>query len=57
MSHRLNDLCDYYGKSLEHHYAVSDSYAYAEIPPKYLKNGADKHIKNSLLVLNKGRWE
>lgn len=41
MSHKLNDLCDYYGIELNHHHAASDSHACAEILLRYLENGAD----------------
>ncbi len=41
MSHKLNDLCCYYGIELEHHYAASDSHACAEILLRYLESGAD----------------
>lgn len=41
MSHKLNVLCDYYGVSLNHHQAASDSRACAEILLNYLKGGAD----------------
>ena len=41
MSHKLNDLCDYYGIRLNHHRADSDSHACAEILLRYLAGGAD----------------
>lgn len=41
MSHKLNDLCDYYGISLNHHHAGSDSLVCAEILLRYIENGAD----------------
>lgn len=41
MSHKLNVLCDYYGISLDHHNAVSDSQACAEILLRYIAAGAD----------------
>ena len=41
MSHKLNDLCDYYGIALDHHQAASDSRACAEILLRYLESGAD----------------
>ena len=41
ISHKLNDLCDYYGICLNHHRADSDSRACAEILLRYLKAGAD----------------
>ena len=47
MSRKLNVLCDYYGISLDHHQAASDSRACAEILLRYLENGADirQHIR------------
>lgn len=47
MSHKLNDLCDYYGISLDHHQAASDSRACGEILLRYLEDGADirQHIR------------
>ena len=41
VSHRLNELCCYYGISLAHHHAGSDSLACAEILLRYLESGAD----------------
>lgn len=41
VSHKLNDLCDYYGISLNHHRADSDSRAAAEILMRYIDSGAD----------------
>lgn len=41
MSHRLNDLCCYYGIELDHHKAASDSRACAEILLRYIEDGAD----------------
>ena len=41
VSHKLNDLCDYYGIRLDHHRADSDSRACAEILLRYMKSGAD----------------
>ena len=40
ISHRLNDLCDYYGICLDHHRADSDSHACAEILLRYMQAGA-----------------
>ncbi len=40
VSHRLNDLCAYYGIRLNHHQADSDSRACAEILLRYLQSGA-----------------
>lgn len=52
MSHKLNDLCDYYGIELEHHRADSDSHACAEILINYLEEGVDvnKHIRTCSLL-------
>ena len=41
VSHRLNNLCDYYGICLDHHHADSDSRACAEILLRYMESGAD----------------
>ena len=41
VSHRLNELCCYYGISLTHHHAGSDSRACAEILLRYFRSGAD----------------
>ncbi|MDE7293598.1 MAG: 3'-5' exonuclease [Oscillospiraceae bacterium] len=41
MSHKLNDMCEYYGISLDHHNAASDSLACAKILLKYIASGAD----------------
>ena len=47
ISHKLNDMCDYYGIALDHHKASSDSRACAEILLRYLAAGADirQHIR------------
>ena len=47
VSHRLNDLCAYYGIRLAHHQADSDSQACAQILLRYLESGADpsKYVK------------
>ena len=47
ISHKLNDMCDYYGIALDHHKASSDSRACAEILMRYLAAGADirQHIR------------
>lgn len=47
ISHKLNDLCDYYGISLNHHQADSDSHACAEIFLHYIESGAspEKYIR------------
>lgn len=42
VSHKLNDLCDYYGIELDHHKADSDSHACAEILLKYFEAGAEE---------------
>ena len=41
ISHRLNDLCDYFSIDLDHHRADSDSRACAEILLRYMERGAD----------------
>ena len=41
VSHKLNDLCSYYGICLDHHKADSDSNAAAEILLRYMEAGAD----------------
>ena len=41
ISHRLGDLCAYYGIRLNHHQADSDSLACAQILIRYLESGAD----------------
>ena len=47
ISHKLNDMCDYYGIELQHHHAASDSRACAEILLNYIKDGTDlkQHIR------------
>ena len=47
ISHKLNDMCDYYGIRLNHHRADSDSHACAEILLRYLEAGAEaeKYIR------------
>ena len=47
ISHKLNDMCDYYGICLNHHQADSDSRACAEILIRYIEQGADpgKYIR------------
>ena len=47
ISHRLNDMCAYYGIGLDHHKADSDSLACAEILIRYLQGGVKigKHIR------------
>lgn len=41
ISHRLNDLCEYYGICLNHHHADSDSRACAEILLRYMEMGVE----------------
>ena len=41
MSHRLNDMCQYYGIGLDHHKADSDSHACAEILIRYMQSGVE----------------
>lgn len=52
MSHKLNDLCDYYDISLDHHHAGSDSRACAQILLNYLDGGAD--VKNYIRTCSFG---
>ena len=42
ISHKLNVLCDYYGITLDHHQADSDSHACAEILLRYFASGAQE---------------
>ena len=51
MSHKLNTLCDYYGISLDHHKADSDSRAAAKILIRYMETGAEitDYVKQYLL--------
>ena len=41
ISHKLNDMCKYYGIALDHHKADSDSHACAEILIRYMRD----HVK------------
>ena len=41
VSHRLGDLCAYYGIDLDHHRADSDSQACARILLRYIESGAE----------------
>lgn len=52
MSHKLNIMCEYYGISLNHHHAASDSRACAEILLHYKADGTDidKFIKTYKLL-------
>jgi DNA polymerase-3 subunit epsilon len=47
ISHKLNDMCAYYGICLNHHRADSDSHACAEILLRYISQGAEpeKYIR------------
>ncbi len=47
ISHRLNNMCDYYGICLDHHQADSDSRACAEILLRYIQGGTsvDRFIR------------
>lgn len=47
ISHKLNNMCDYYGICLNHHQADSDSQACAEILLRYMRDGTrvDQYIK------------
>ena len=51
VSHKLNDMCDYYGLCLDHHKADSDSRAAAEILLRYMETGADikRFVKRYIL--------
>ena len=48
ISHKLNNMCAYYGICLNHHQADSDSQACAEILLRYMKDGTpvDQYIKD-----------
>lgn len=48
ISHKLNNMCSYYGICLDHHQADSDSQACAEILLRYMKDGTpvDQYIKD-----------
>ena len=52
ISHKLNDMCEYYGIGLNHHQADSDSRACAEILLRYLESGAEpaKYIRTYRMV-------
>ena len=52
ISHKLNDMCAYYGIDLNHHRADSDSHACAEILLRYMESGADpeKYIRTYRMV-------
>ena len=52
ISHKLNDLCDYYDICLNHHRADSDSNACANILLRYLESGVDtsKFIRTCKLL-------
>ncbi len=41
ISHKLNDMCRYYGICLDHHHADSDSRACAEILLRYMADGIE----------------
>lgn len=47
MSHRLNDMCDFYHIELDHHKADSDSHACAEILLRYMQDNVkvNEYIK------------
>ena len=51
ISHKLNELCGYYGISLKHHNAASDSEACARILLRYIDAGTDvkRFIRTYLL--------
>ena len=48
ISHRLGDMCAYYGIDLVHHRADSDSRACAQILIRYMESGAapERYIRN-----------
>ena len=48
ISHKLNNMCAYYGICLDHHRAESDSRACAEILLRYIQGGTpvDEYIRN-----------
>ena len=52
ISHKLNDLCDYYDICLNHHRADSDSNACTNILLRYLESGVDtsKFIRTCKLL-------
>ena len=52
VSHRLNDLCGYYGIDLAHHRADSDSLACAQILIRFMAAGADpaRYVRNYRMV-------
>lgn len=47
ISHKLNNMCSYYGICLDHHQADSDSHACAEILLRYMQDGTkvDQYIR------------
>lgn len=47
ISHKLNNMCSYYGICLDHHQADSDSRACAEILLRYMQDGTlvDRYVK------------
>ncbi len=47
ISHRLNEMCGFYGIALDHHKADSDSHAAAEILLRYMSDGVeiDRYLK------------
>ena len=51
ISHKLNDMCRYYGLCLDHHKADSDSRAAAELLIRYAESGVDigKFVKKYIL--------
>jgi len=51
-NHRLPTLCNYYGISLNHHNAASDSDACAEILCNYIRAGIDldRHTKSYTVI-------
>ena len=52
ISHKLNDMCEFYHIDLNHHRADSDSHACAEILLRYLESGAapEKFIRTYTML-------
>ena len=48
ISHKLNNMCSYYGICLDHHRADSDSHACAEILLRYIRDGVpvDQYVQS-----------
>ena len=52
ISHKLSDMCRYYGICLDHHQALSDSHACAELLLRYIESGAkpEQYIRTYQMV-------